>query len=415
MRSKNTFGLHFVLRPAQKGSHAIYARIVVNGSRCELALKQIIDKKDWNAHKGAARPTTPALKRLNSHLEEVRAKLVSQYQELSLANEYLTAEMVKNSYLGKTSGGEEKMTLNRLVAKHNEMQGKVLERGTMKNYKSTAIYLRNYMLSKYDAGDIYLKDLAHQFITGFEFYIRNNPLKAEDPCTNNGTMKHLERLKKMVNWAHANEWIDKNPFAAFRLRFKRHEMEFLDKDELARIEGRDLADPMLRRVRDLFVFSCYTGLAYVDLFMLKPENIIVGADGLQWIKTSRKKTAIPVNVPLLRPAAGILEKIRADENAEKWGTVFPRISNQEMNRSLKLIGEICEIKKRLTFHLARHTFATTVTLLNGVPIETISKLLGHTKLATTMIYSHVIQSKIGMDMSLLQRKLDQSHSFTSQL
>jgi integrase len=406
MRSKNTFGLHFVLRPAQKGAHAIYARIVVNGSRCELALKQIIDKKDWNADKGAARPTTPALKRLNSHLEEVRAKLVSQYQELSLANEYLTAEMVKNSYLGKTAGGEEKMTLNRLVAKHNEMQGKVLERGTMKNYKSTAIYLRNYMLSKYDAGDIYLKDLTHQFITGFEFYIRNNPLKAEDPCTNNGTMKHLERLKKMVNWAHANEWIDKNPFAAFRLRFKRHEMEFLDKDELARIEGRDLADAMLRRVRDLFVFSCYTGLAYVDLFMLKPENIMVGADGLQWIKTSRKKTAIPVNVPLLRPAVAILEKFKAGDYAEKWETVFPRISNQEMNRSLKLIGEICEIKKRLTFHLARHTFATTVTLLNGVPIETISKLLGHTKLATTMIYSHVMQSKIGMDMSLLQRKLD---------
>jgi integrase len=275
----------------------------------------------------------------------------------------------------------------------------------MKNYKSTAIYLRNYMLSKYDAGDIFLKDLTHQFITGFEFYIRNNPLKAEDPCTNNGTMKHLERLKKMINWAHANEWIDKNPFAAFRLRFKRHEMEFLDKDELARIEGRDLADPMLQRVRDLFAFSCYTGLAYVDLFMLIPENIVVGPDGMQWIKTSRKKTAIPVHVPLLRPAAVILDKFRAGGNVGKWETVFPRISNQEMNRSLKLIGEICEIKKRLTFHLARHTFATTVTLLNGVPIETISKLLGHTKLATTMIYAHVVQSKVGMDMMLLQEKL----------
>jgi integrase len=162
---------------------------------------------------------------------------------------------------------------------------------------------------------------------------------------------------------------------------------------------------MLRRVRDLFVFSCYTGLAYIDLVMLKPGNIMAGADGMQWIKTSRKKTEIPVNVPLLRPAVGIMENFRADENAEKWGTLFPRVSNQEMNRSLKLIGELCEIKKRLTFHLARHTFATTVTLLNGVPIETISKLLGHTKLATTMIYAHVMQSKIGMDMKLLEAKL----------
>jgi integrase len=288
------------------------------------------------------------------------------------------------------------------------MQGKTLEPGTMKNYKSTAIYLRNYMLSKYDAGDIYLKDLTHQFITGFEYFIRNNPIKSGDPCTNNGTMKHLERLKKMVNWAHANEWIDKNPFATFRLRFRRHEMEFLDKDELSRIEGRDLENPMLRRVRDLFIFSCYTGLAFIDLVMLKPTNIMAGADGMQWIKTARKKTEIPVNVPLLRPAVMILEKFRAEENAEKRETLFPRVSNQEMNRALKLIGEICEIKKRLTFHLARHTFATTVTLLNGVPIETISKLLGHTKLATTMIYAHVLQSKIGMDMSLLQHKLDRA-------
>src|SRR5580658_1589622 len=268
MRSSNTFGVHFVLRRMAK-THSIFARITVNGTRCELALKQTIDPSDWNAAKGSAKPKTPALKQLNSLLEEVRAKLVSNYQQLNLAGDFFTAEMLKNAYLGKTVTGEEKMTLNRLVAMHNEMLGKTLEPGTMKNYKSTAIYIRNYLNLKYDAGDIYLKDLTHKFITGFEYYVRNNPLKAGDPCTNNGTMKHLERLKKMVNWAHANEWIDKNPFAAFRLRFKRHEMEFLDKDELTRVEGRELADPMLRRVRDLFVFSCYTGLAYIDLTMLK--------------------------------------------------------------------------------------------------------------------------------------------------
>ena len=408
MRSSNTFGLHFVLRPAQKDSHAIYVRIVVNGSRCELALKQIINKNDWNTEKGAARPKTPALKKLNTYLEEVRAKLVSNYQQLDLSGDYLTAEMLKNAYLGKTAAGEEKMTLSRLVAHHNEMMRQTLEPGTMKNYKSTAIYLRNYMNLKYDAGDIYLKDLSYQFISGFDFYVRNNPLKSGDPCTNNGTMKHLERLKKMVTWAYTNEWIEKDPFMAYKLRFKRHEMEFLDKDDLAKLEGRVLENPMLQRVRDLFIFSCYTGLAYIDLVRLRPANIMVGADDMQWIKTSRKKTEIPVNVPLLRPAAAILQKFRADENADKWETLFPKVSNQEMNRSLKLIGEICEIKKPLTFHLARHTFATTVTLLNGVPIETISKLLGHTKLATTMIYTHVMQSKIGMDMSLLQSRLDKS-------
>jgi integrase len=406
MRSSNTFGLHFVLRPAQKGTHAIYARIVVNGTRCELALKHTIDKNDWNSAKGAAKPRTSALKQLNSLLEEIRAKVVASYQQFNLTGQYFTAEMLKNAYFGKTAEGEEKMTLNRLVVMHNEMLGKTLERGTMKNYKSTAIYIKNFLNLKYHAGDIYLKDLTHEFITGFEYYVRNNPLKTSDPCTNNGTMKHLERLKKMVNWACTNEWIEKNPFAAFRLRFKRREMDFLDKDELFRIEGRELAHPMLQRVRDLFVFSCYTGLAYIDLIKLKPANIIAGADGMHWIKTSRKKSSIPVNVPLLRPAVAILEKFRDQEDAGRWETVFPMVSNQEMNRSLKLIGEICELKKRLTFHLARHTFATTVTLMNGVPIETISKLLGHTKLATTMIYAHVMQTKIGMDMNLLQQKFD---------
>jgi len=219
-------------------------------------------------------------------------------------------------------------------------------------------------------------------------------------------MKHLERVKKMVAWATTNEWIEKNPFTAYKLKLKRHEMEFLQKDELARVETRDLENPMLRRIRDLFVFSCYTGLAYSDLMDLQPCNILMGVDGLKWIKTSRKKTDIPVNVPLLKPALAIMEKFRAVEGAAKRDTVFPRVSNQEVNRGLKLIAEICEIKKYLTFHLARHTFATTVTLLNGVPIETISKLLGHTKLSTTMIYTHVVQSKVGLDMGLLQSRLD---------
>ena len=289
---------------------------------------------------------------------------------------------------------------------HNDMMESVLKRGTMKNYYSTAIYIRRFLAKKSPAGDINLEDLNYSFITGLEFYIRNNPLKAEDPCTNNGTMKHLERVKKMVTWATTNEWIEKNPFTAFKLKLKRHEMEFLQEDELARVETRDLENPMLRRIRDLFVFSCYTGLAYSDLMELKPCNILAGVDGLKWIKTSRKKTEIPVNVPLLRPALAIMEKFKTSEETAKLETIFPRVSNQEMNRGLKLIAEICEVKKYLTFHLARHTFATTVTLLNGVPIETISKLLGHTKLSTTMIYTHVVQSKVGLDMSLLQSRLD---------
>ncbi|OQP43449.1 hypothetical protein A4H97_11080 [Niastella yeongjuensis] len=150
----------------------------------------------------------------------------------------------------------------------------------------------------------------------------------------------------------------------------------------------------------------YTGLAYVDLMGLQLGNIACSMDGKKWIKISRAKSEIGVNVPLLSPALAVLEKYSQHQEPTQNDVLFPRVTNQEMNRSLKIIGEICGIRKNLTFHLARHTFATTVTLMNGVPIETISKMLGHTKLTTTMIYAKVTGLKIGMDMELLQQKLD---------
>jgi integrase len=199
--------------------------------------------------------------------------------------------------------------------------------------------------------------------------------------------------------------MEKNPFASFKLRYKPCSMEYLREDELARLEAKDFEMPMLEKVRDFFVFSCYTGLAYIDLLALKPANILVTSDGLQWIKTSRQKTGIPVNVPLLPQALAVMEKYKEEPGTTPRNSVFPYVSNQEVNRSLKQIGGICDIRRNLTFHCARHTFATTVTLLNGVPLETISKMLGHSKITTTMIYSRVTQSKIGLDMELLKSKL----------
>jgi len=407
MRNENTFGLHFTLRigRAVREKFPIYARIVVNKSRCELALKCHVRKEDWNGIKGAAKPATEELRLLNSYLEEVRGKLVKQYRALHITDSVITAEAVKNGYLG-LGEKERKYTLMWVVEEHNQKMIKSLRPGTMKNYHTTAKYLRTFINKKFNRTDIYLKDLNYEFISNFDHFVRTNSIKENDPCTNNGTMKHMERLKKMVNWAVKNDWLEKNPFINYHLKFNRHERDCLNEFELSAIECHPLENPMLRRVRDLFIFSCYTGLAYVDLVQLTPQEIITGIDGVKWIKTSRGKTGVAVNIPILQPAGVILDEFTKDTGAPMRETVFPKISNQEMNRSLKLIAEICGIKKYLTFHLARHTFATTVTLMNGVPIETISKLLGHTKLSTTMIYAHVTQSKIGMDMELLQNKLN---------
>jgi len=413
MKSNNTFGLHFTLRLNREvnDKFPIYARIVVNKSRVELALKCFLQKEDWNGIKGKATPKNEELKQLNSYLEEVRAKLVNHYRELEINDQVLTAEVVKNAYLG-TDIQENQYTLLWVAEEHNRSMEKTLKPGTLKNYYTTAKYLKIFLSKKYKAGDININELNYEFITNFENFVRSHSLKKSDPCTNNGMMKHMERLKKMVSWALKNDWINKNPFINFHLKFRRHERDFLDKQELETMEVRSFENPVLQKVKDLFVFSCYTGLAYIDLIELKPQQILTNIDGVRWIKTSRAKTEICVNVPLLQPAVIILEKYMTEPRAFVRNTIFPGISNQEMNRSLKMIAEICGIKKYLTFHLARHTFATTVTLMNGVPIETISKMLGHTKLSTTMIYARITQSKIGMDMELLQNRLNESKNKT---
>ncbi len=409
MRSTNTFGVHFTLKLSRmvEGKFPIYARIVINKSRCELALKYLIKREDWNGIRGEAKSKSDELKVLNSYLEETRGRIAAHYRELILNKKEVTAESVKNSYLGITENeNDSNYTLLWAVNEHNNKMSSALKPGTMKNYFTTARYLKEFLKKKYKLLDIDLKKLNYEFISNFEFFIKTNPFKENDPCTNNGAMKHMERLKKIVSWALKNEWINKNPFVNFHLKFKKYERECLNEIELSAIKNQELENPMLQKVRDLFVFSCYTGLAYIDLIELRPQHLLRGIDSIRWIKTTREKTGVGVNIPLLLPAVEIIDKFQNGDSALIRETVFPKISNQEMNRSLKVIAEICGIKKYLTFHLARHTFATTVTLMNGVPIETISKLLGHTKLSTTMIYAKVNQAKIGMDMELLQNKLD---------
>lgn len=422
MKNTNSFGVHFVLRrnKAVDGKCPVYVRIIVNKSRVEMAMKKSLPEKDWNDGKGAAKSNTQQLKEFNSFLEEVRSKLVTHYQEFILHGENVSAEAVKSAYLGMDADALEilkectqEKTLLWLVKEHNTVMQQVLKKGSMKNYFTTERYVKKFLKEKYPAGDIALKELTYSFLTAFEFYVRTTPLKANDPCTTNGTMKHRERIKKMATWATNNEWIPKNPFTAYSLKFKHADREILNEQDLEIIENYHFENPMRENVKDLFVFCCYTGLSYVDVMGLKPANIVSSLDGFQWIKTNRAKTDVAVDVPLLEQAVLIWEKFKNRKGELPRDTVFPYITNQEMNRSLKVIGEVCSITKILTFHLARHTFATTVTLCNGIPIESISKMLGHTKLTTTMLYAKVVKTKLSMYMALLQSKLNKSNKHLS--
>jgi site-specific recombinase XerD len=218
-------------------------------------------------------------------------------------------------------------------------------------------------------------------------------------------MKHMERFRKMINVALKNEWMERDPFRAYKLKFTKYERGYLSSEEIQQLETKEFKIERLQTVKDLFIFSCYTGLAYIDTVALTPANIVKGIDMEYWLITNRLKTNTSVKVPLLPKALEIIDKYRNNLKCNNEGSLLPKMSNQKLNGYLKEIGDLCGIGKNLTFHLARHTFATTVTLSNGVPIESVSKMLGHTKISTTQVYAKVIERKLGEDMQVLKRKL----------
>ena len=404
MKTTNTFGVQFITRNKKNDlkKSQIYARITVNGKRLEIAQKRTIESNTWDSIGECVKGTSPEVKQVNKFIEETRYKLRECYQELQMQGKLITADAVKNLLLGETKSEN---TLCTLIEYHNVNMKEVLAQGTLKNYFTTKKYVDLFLKKRYKTTDIYLSDLNYQFITEFEFFLRKTiPLDKSNPLGHNGIMKHIERLKKIARLGAMMEWMPKHPFERFKLRFQRKEREFLTAQELQLIENFHFTNPALNRVRDLFLFSCYTGLAYIDLVNLTPANICLGIDGEYWIKTCRQKTEVPVNVPLLPPALRIIEKYKNDPVISNKNAVVPLFSNQKVNNYLKEIARGCKIKKYMNFHMARHTFATTITLTNGVPLETVSKMLGHTKLSTTQVYVHILQKKISDDMSVLRQK-----------
>lgn len=405
MRTTNTFGIQFIIRmnKVKDNLAPIYSRVTVDGRRVEISLKKWIDPKEWNNKKGLAKGTREEIKSLNHYLEEVKAKLMNCYQEMQIHKQFITAEAIKSKFLG---ADEKDHTLCKVVNYHNTYMKDSLAWGTMKNYFTTQKYIQMFLKVKFGTTDIFLSQLSYKFIIDFEFYLRNyKPLDHHKPLGNNGVMKHIERFRKMINMAVRMEWVDKDPFDKYIQKFDKVNREFLTKEELIKIEIRDLSVVRLQWVRDLFVFSCYTGLAYIDTMRLSPANITIGIDGEYWLITNRQKTSNPVRVPLLPKALQIIDKYKGHPRALVEGTLFPVISNQKLNSYLKEIADLCGIHKNLTFHLARHTFATTVTLTNGVPIESVSKMLGHSQITTTQVYAKVIEQKLSDDMKTLKEKL----------
>lgn len=272
--------------------------------------------------------------------------------------------------------------------------------GTVKNWSVTERHLQEFLLKHYQVNDIAFKQLDFRFITDFEWFARTHW-----SCGNNAALKHIERIRKVVKKAVGNDWLVKGPFMSFEGKQSKSRRTFLTKHELETIQNKTFNIERLQKVKDVFVFCCYTGLAHIDVEKLTPDNIVVGMDGKKWIYTFRKKNDNKSNIPLLPAAIEILEKYRNHPSCLASNRLLPVITNIKTNAYLKEIADVCEIKKNLTFHMARHTFATTITLTNGVPIETVSNMLGHSKITTTQIYAKVLGNKVSEDMERLEKKL----------
>lgn len=399
------YSLHFFLKKPKYykgGAKAVYMRITVNNCVAkEASVGRMCEPKDWISSVNRAKGTSEPARTLNSYLDAIDRKVEQIHTNFKKMSIEISAEAIMNKYLGKE---EKPKLLMEIFKDHNQKMeasiGKGFKANTLKGYKSSVIHLTAYLLKDYKGRDIDIRKIDHAFIIGYEFYLRT-----EKDISDVSVAKYMKHFRKIVNLCLAHRWIEYNPFVFYKNKAKAKDKEFLSKTELDSISRKEFNIKRLEQVKDIFLFSCYTGLSYADVKKLNRSEIKKGNDGKLWIFTNRDKNEIASNVPLLPIPKKLMEKYSEHPDCKMKGLVLPVLSNQKMNSYLKEIADSCGITKTLTFHIARHTFATTVTLSNNVPIETVSKMLGHKDLKTTQHYAKVLDAKVGKDMTALERKL----------
>lgn len=384
----------------KQGECPVSMRITVNGQREVVNTGVSTEAKSWDSNKGRIKGKSPEVHSRNNLLNAWSTKTTAIYTDLVNSGMPLSSTFIKNKLLG---ADDKTTTLMEVVIMHNAYVNKKVDievcKATHTKYETLRKKLQSYIQQEYGRSDLFLKELNQKFVIGFELY-----LKVDDKIAHNTTIKYVQFLKRIINFAIANEYIQHNPFSGFKCTFLPVYRECLTQEEVDALLAKEIPVKRLAVVRDVFAFSIYTGLAYADVKKLKQSEIVKGFDGGWWVQTFRAKTNTRVPIPLLPKALELAQKYLA-EDISPAGLVFPVPSNQKVNAYLKEIADLCGISKRLTYHLSRHTFSTTICLSNGVPIETVSKMLGHTNIKTTQIYSKVLDLKISGDMKQLEQKI----------
>ena len=400
---KTNFSLLFYLKKPktyENGVMPIYLRITINGQRAETTTGRECEPSLWNSDSGRFKGTRQEIKSFNAYLDNLQSQVYEAQRQLCEANVPITAETLKNKFLGKA---DKARMLMDIFKDHNKkiaaLVGHEYAAGTYIRYQTSLKHTGDYLQWQYKVPDIDIEKIDYDFITNYEFYLRS-----VRKCANNSAFKYIKNFKKVVGICLSSGWLSKDPFVNYKIRIKQVDRVFLNQDDLQVMADKKFPTERLNQVRDIFLFCCFTGLAYADVNKLKRSEIVKGADGDMWIYTKRKKTDTPTRIPLLPSALRLLDRYEEHPTCRNLNRALPVSSNQKMNAYLKEIAAVAGINKPLTFHIARHTFATTVTLANGVPIESVSKMLGHTNIKTTQHYAKILDLKVSQDMALLKSK-----------
>ena len=393
---RSSFSILFFIRESKarkNGNVPIEVMITVNGERNSFSTGKQIAIEKWDKTKQQVKGKDQETQNLNNYLKAIKAKLYQKEAELLERGFIITAQILYDAYFDKVESIKER-SLFEVFEEHNQEQEKLVGNGVSKATHWVSVYtirlLREFVQQKYKREDLYLRELNLNFIQSFHSFLRIDKDMAQNSST-----KHLKLLKKIINLSVANSYMAFNPFSTYKVEREPVDIDFLDEEELRKIINFDTPLPRLERAKDMFLFGCFTGLSYIDIKTLTLEHFEKDNAGRIWIKKRRVKTGVLSRIPLLPIAKLILDKYKGGEK------LLPIQDPADINKYLKDIAILCDIKKRITFHTSRHTFASTVTLANNISLEVVSKMLGHTNTRMTNHYAKLIDKCIGEQMDKL--------------
>ncbi|RCH54149.1 site-specific integrase [Mucilaginibacter hurinus] len=388
-------------KASKDGLVPIWVRITINGKRDGFSSGKKIHPDAWDEKAAIAGMNCPDYKLINSYVAKTRVELEKHYNQLVAVNKRVTATMVKDAYMPKQILQK---TLMQAFKLHNEEFAERVSKnkgskGTLARYERLKDKVQDFLRKKLKLGDIALEDIEMAFAVNFFHHL------TMDNIGDNTAMKYVKTLKQIIDRAIDEGWIKHNTISGFKCTYVDPDRETLEMHELVGMYEKEITVERLAEVRDVYVFCCFTGYAYETVYNLEPANIFKGLDGKLWITKDRQKTGVEETVPLLPIALAIIEKYKNHPYCVEENKLLPVNSNVRYNAYIKEVATICGIKKALTTHTARHTFATTVLLENDVPIETVGKLLGHKDLRSTQIYAKITKRKISNNMKALESRI----------